>query len=327
MTIEENIPLAPLTTFKIGGPARFFVRAASLEDLKKSLDFARDKHLAVLVLGGGSNILVDDKGFDGLVIKIEIQGIEERNGEIVAGAGEEWDALVQFAIGKNLWGIENLSGIPGSVGGAPVQNIGAYGAEIKDTLTWVEVFDTSSDSLKQISHQECGFEYRSSSFRKNPGRCVITRVCLTLHKDGEPNLSYKDLRELQNPTLPEVREAVLKIRSKKFPDLAVEGTGGSFFLNPILPKTRADELVKKFPELPHFPAGDGVKISLAWLLDHALNLKGLAVLGARLFEHQPLVIAARRGTRASEVRALALQVKNRVKDELGIEIEPEVQMV
>ena len=338
LSIEEKVLLAPLTTFRIGGPARFFVRVRNADELRESFDFARDKKLTVLVLGGGSNILVGDEGFDGLVIKIEIKGSEEQEGRLiaghhtntvggVAGAGEGWDALVQYAIEKKLWGIENLSGIPGTVGAAPIQNIGAYGAELKDTLQFVEVFDTSHNAVVRLSNNECGFAYRTSSFKKNPGRFVVMRVGLVLRRDGAPNLSYTDLKSLQNPTLSDIRQAVLAIRAKKFPDLTREGTAGSFFLNPIVSKEKAQELKKRFPDLPQFPAGQGMKISLAWLLDNVLHLKGTARGSARLYERQPLVIVAKGGARAHEVRELAEFVASRVREELNIEIEPEVRIL
>src|SRR3989344_7365215 len=202
MLIEENVPLAPLTTFFIGGPARYFARVTTVEELKQSLDYARDKSLATLVLGGGSNVLVSDAGFDGLVIKIEMMGVDPVKSSddhgagkvlLIAGAGESWDALVERAIQSGVWGIENLSGIPGTVGAAPMQNIGAYGAEVKDTLAWVEAFDTQSGAVIRLQNTECSFGYRTSRFKKEPGRFIILRAAFKLNKNGAPNTSYKDL--------------------------------------------------------------------------------------------------------------------------------------
>ena len=149
LQIEENVPLAPLTTFYIGGPARFFVRVSSVDELRQSLDFARDKNIPTLVLGGGSNVLIGDAGFEGLMIKMEIGGVEIQKETLIAGAGESWDAVVSHAVNENLWGIENLSGIPGTVGGAVVQNIGAYGAAVSEVVEWVEVFDTEHTEGKE----------------------------------------------------------------------------------------------------------------------------------------------------------------------------------
>src|SRR6185437_15283796 len=150
MDIKENVPLAPLTTFQIGGPARYFISAQSIEDIKAGLNFAREKALPVFILGGGSNLLVSDKGYDGLVIKVELRGVEIDDTTVIAAAGEGWDALVERSVNEKLWGLENLSDIPGTVGGAVVQNIGAYGAALSETLLWAEVLDASSGEVKKF---------------------------------------------------------------------------------------------------------------------------------------------------------------------------------
>ncbi len=375
--IKEHISLAPYTTFRIGGPARFFARAKSVDDIRTALSFARERSLPFFVLGGGSNILIDDAGFNGIVIKIEIPGVEQEKDTVAAGAdphtklhvakggisgeqlkgiqttgldtflpakslqnhdvqlsvgaGESWDALAAYAVRRGLFGIENLSGIPGSAGAAPVQNIGAYGAELQDSLLRVEVLDAESGELKNFSRDECGFGYRTSLFKKNPGRFIITRITLGLSHSGVPDISYRDLAERfaghPAPSLAEVREAVLAIRARKFPDLSKEGTAGSFFLNPVVSKDTADGLAKRFPGLPVFGAAGGVKISLAYVLDRGLNLKGLSHGGARLYEKQPLVVVARRGASAAEVRALAEEVRARVREAAGIELAPEVRII
>jgi UDP-N-acetylmuramate dehydrogenase len=346
MTIEENIPLAPLTTFHIGGPARCLAHVQDIKEMHEALSFAKKKELQVLILGGGSNVLIADAGFEGLVIKIEIAGVEiKKEGEkvfLIAGAGENWDALVQKAVAENLWGVENLSGIPGTVGAAPVQNIGAYGTELKDTLAWVEALDTRSGGSKKFLNSECGFSYRSSIFKKEAGRFVVLRVALQLSVLPKPNISYRDLLQVfsenMHPTLGEIRTAVLAIRAAKFPDLAKEGTAGSFFLNPIVSKDLATKLAEQYPGLPQFLAEEGlpdgkasVKLSLAWLLDHVLNLRGLRRGRARLFEKQPLVIVAEHppagGCSARDVVALAEEVEWQVKEKIGIEIEREVRIL
>lgn len=331
MIIEEKIPLAPLTTFHIGGPARYFVRVADAEGLQTALDFGRNKALKTFILGGGSNVLFSDAGFDGLVIKIETRGIEEEGGLLIAGAGEEWDALVQYALKCGLWGIENLSGIPGSVGAAPVQNIGAYGAELAQTLEFVEAFDTQTGEVERLSNQACGFGYRTSRFKQEPGRFIVLCVGLRLSASGAPNLAYRDLAEHfgpdARPRLEEVREAVLAIRAKKFPDLAKEGTAGSFFLNPVISTAEAAALAAKYPAMPQFPAEGGIKVSLAWLLDNALGIKGMQRGAVRLFERQPLVIVAERGATAQEVRALASEVARLAQEKLALTIEPEVRII
>lgn len=337
MEIEENIPLAPLTTFHIGGPARYFARVQStnINDVREAFAFAKAKGLPVFVLGGGSNVLISDAGFDGLVIKIEITGVEWKEGGektlLIAGAGESWDALVQKAVEKNLWGVENLSGIPGTVGAAPIQNIGAYGAELKDTLAWVEVLDTNAGEIKTFTNSECAFAYRTSRFKKEPGRFAVLRVALSLSPIPKPNISYRDLAAafVQNPqpSLTEIRAAVLTIRAGKFPDLAYEGTAGSFFLNPVVSGDVAARLRDQSPEMPQFPAEGGTKLSLAWILDNVLSLRGLKVGRARLFEKQPLVIVAEKNSSANDVKKLAEEVQRQVKEKIGIEIEKEVRII
>ena len=327
MRIEENVLLGHLTTFFIGGPARYLVRVRNVEELKQSLDFSKYRNIEILLLGGGSNVLVSDAGFDGLVIKIEMTGVEKEGKLLIAGAGENWDALVERAVQSGLWGIENLSGIPGTVGAAPIQNIGAYGVEVKNTLAWVEAFDTQSGALVRLQNTECGFGYRTSRFKKEPGRFIVLRAAFKLNKNGAPNASYKDLAGISRLNLDEIRANVLAVRAGKFPDLKKEGTAGSFFLNPVVSAQKAAELLEKYPNLPNFPAENGRKVSLAWLLDNVLRVKGLSVGGARLYEKQPLVIAASRGTSASDVAGLAQKVSRLVEEKLGIVIEPEVTII
>ncbi len=325
--IEENVPLANLTTFCLGGPARYLARVRNLEELKQSINFARDKNLLTQIFGGGSNILVSDKGFGGLVIKIEMMGVEREGETLIAEAGESWDALVERAVRDGLWGIENLSGIPGTVGAAPIQNIGAYGTEVKDTLVWVDVFDIGKNEVVRISNTDCEFGYRTSKFKKESGGFVVLRAAFKLNKNGSPNYSYKDLSEISRSNLDEIRQKVLGVRAGKFPNLSVDGTAGSFFLNPVISAQKAAELLSKYPDLPQFPVEKGVKVSLAWLFDHALSIKGISVGGARLFEKQPLVIVVSRSARSRDVVELAKKVLELVQNKLEIKIEPEVKII
>ncbi len=335
MLIEEQVQLSLHTTFRLGGEARFLARVGNLEDLAETLVWARERHLRTMVLGGGSNCLVSDEGFDGIIIKIESRGIAfaEEGGKIVctAAAGEVWDSLVAEATGRGLWGVENLSGIPGTVGGAPVQNIGAYGSELSDSLVWVEVFDTTLSQVVRFSKEGCEFGYRSSVFKKHPGRYVVLHAALALSPMGSAKLTYKDLKEHFKDGAPdtpqEVREAVLAIRARKFPDLTKEGTAGSFFLNPIVSTKKAQELKARYPQLPQFQSEGGVKISLAWLLDHVLNVKGMSVGGARLFEKQPIVVVADESATTRDVHALADAIVARVEETFAITLEKEVQVV
>lgn len=331
MVFEENIALAPLSTFSIGGRARFFARATSLEEIREALAFARERTLPLLVLGGGSNVLFDDGGWDGLVLKIEIGGIETEGNTVRVGAGVPWDVLVTYCVERGLWGIENLSAIPGTVGGAVVQNIGAYGAALSEMLCEARVLDTTSGDVRTLSNADCAFDYRDSVFKHRP-ELIVLEATSALSAEPEPNLSYRDLAERfggRTPSLREIRDAVVEIRRNKFPDVSKEGTAGSFFKNPIVTRTQAQELKIRFPEMPLFdmPETDGVKVPLAWLLDKQLAMRGYAHGGARLFEKQPLVIAAARGTPATDVRALAQEVVEKARDAFGISLEPEVRVI
>jgi len=332
MDIEKDVPLAPLTTFRFGGPARFFVFVSSIDELRGALAFANEKKLKTFILGGGSNVLVADEGFDGLVIKIELAGVERQQNILIAAAGESWDGLVARAVSDGLWGIENLSGIPGTVGGAVVQNIGAYGAALSQTLMWVEAFDTTNESTVTLHKEDLHFGYRASVFKEEDGRYVVLRAAFELSPTPAPNLAYKDLALLfaaAQPSLSDIRTVVLNIRAGKFPDLSKEGTAGSFFLNPVVPAVQAAALQKRYPEMPLFamPETSDIKVPLGWILDHVLNLRGFTLGNARLFEKQALVIAASRDARASDVRALSEKIKKEVKEKIGIEIKEEVKQL
>lgn len=338
MHVEKNVPLAPLTTFKIGGKARYFFHATSAKDLSEAADFAKKEKLPLLFLGGGSNMLISDKGFKGLVVKVDILGVEffDRKGktEVVAGAGEDWDVLVSLSVDKGLFGVENLSGIPGTVGAAPVQNIGAYGTEISESLLWVEVFDTKTMKIKKLSRRDCAFGYRDSVFKHEGSHLIVTKVSLTLSKEGSVNLSYRDVTEyfkrekIQKPGLKEVRSAILEIRSRKFPNLEFVGTAGSFFKNPVISRAKYESLRKVYPELSGFPSGNAkVKLSLAWIIDHICKLKDLRVGESGVAPNQTLVLCNFGNASAQEIKILAERISKKVLEKTGITIEPEVRIV
>jgi UDP-N-acetylmuramate dehydrogenase len=289
------------------------------------------------------------------------------------GAGENWDDLVAWTIDRGYGGLENLSLIPGTVGAAPVQNIGAYGVEVGNLIESVEVFDVKENAFKNPSRKECGFSYRDSLFKKEKGRYVITSVLFKLKKDAKPDISYKDLKEFfekkfQNPnsktrlsavnassqsealyfgkvaktggdrqtdtltvvrpSAPQVRQAVISIRTSKLPDVRKVGTAGSFFKNPILSKEKYLELNEKYPELPNFPESDGrVKIPLAWIIDKICGLKGKKFSKAGIHETQALVIVNYGGATYEDVEKVASEVERMVKEKTGIEIEREVIVV
>ena len=332
MTLHRNVPLKSYTTFRIGGEAAYFTDVCSRSELGEAVSFAKKEKLPLFVLGGGSNLLVSDSGFPGLVVRMSFSGIsfKERDGsvEATAAAGESWDDFVSESVKRNLWGLENLSGIPGTVGATPIQNVGAYGVEVKDVLSSVELFDTETLDVRNMENQECFFGYRDSFFKREEGkRYIVTAVSFRLSKTPAPILSYRDLMNRFSgalPALSEIRDAVLSIRSKKFPDLSHFGTAGSFFKNPILPKGAYEKLKPRFPDMPAFPADGGVKISLAYLLD-ALSLKGEREGDVGTFERQPLVIVNFADASAADVDAFAKKIEAIVKDSTGIVLEREVR--
>jgi len=366
MKIQENIPLGPYTTFGIGGNARYFCVVTNEEEMVIALRYAREHGLELFVLGGGSNVVISDAGFPGFVVKNEIQIITEtrRAGivTIMVGAGESWDGFVFHCVSRGYWGIENLSAIPGTVGAAPVQNIGAYGVEVRNVIESVRAIDVRTGAAKVFLNAECLFSYRDSFFKTKEGKnFIITEVTFQLGTLPKPNLFYKDLRDyfkrservelaetsepdgassrnfsaekypcsanstLSDPSLKNIRDAVIKIRSGKFPDLSKIGTAGSFWKNPIIAKPHFEKLAEKYHGIPSFPAvGDKVKVPLAWILDNICDLKGYAEHRVGLFKNQPLVLVAEDGATADEIRRFAIKVASTVKKKTGIDIEPEV---
>src|SRR6267142_2730457 len=225
MLIQENVPLAPLTTLKVGGPARYFVQAHTIAEVSEAVSLARARNLKLFVLGGGSNLVISDAGWPGLVLKIAIPGIEERTQSnkslFEVGAGEDWDKFVAHAVSRNCAGIECLSGIPGSVGGTPVQNVGAYGQEVGETICRVLALDVEDMQTREMDAEECGFSYRTSIFNStHRGRYIILRVAYELTMGGSPSIRYADLQRYfagwaQPPSLVQVRDAVRTIRAGK----------------------------------------------------------------------------------------------------------------
>jgi UDP-N-acetylmuramate dehydrogenase len=341
--VYENVALAPLTTFGIGGPARYFMDAPDEQAVRDAIYWAKERNLPLFVLGGGSNLLVADAGFPGLVIKIGISGIEwaSRNSKTVvrAGAGEEWDRLVGLCVQRGLAGIECLSGIPGSVGGTPVQNVGAYGQEVSEVLTTVRAYDRHTDRITELSHDDCGFTYRTSIFNTvAKDRYVVLKVTYALSHHGAPAIRYPDVvREFEGkptkPTLPEVREAVRRIRARKAM-LLVEGdpdcrSAGSFFKNPIVTEKQFGDLQSiAGPALPRYTVGPDkgpgkVKTAAAWLIEHAGFSKGYSLGRVGLSTKHTLALVNKGGAKADDVIRLAREIRSRVRDRFGIELMPE----
>ena len=226
MQVQENIPLAPYTTFKIGGPAKFFTIVKNVSEIKQALTFAKEKGLQIFFLGGGSNVLFSDKGFNGLVIKLENSGIEtieenDNNVLLKIASGENWDKVVELAVKNNWWGIENLSHIPGSCGAIAVQNVGAYGQEASQIIESVGVFDIKNLQVGVLANKDCNFSYRKSVFNtEGKGRYILLELTIKLNKNPKPNLTYRDLNlifQSKMPDIVEIRNAIIKIRDKKYP--------------------------------------------------------------------------------------------------------------
>jgi UDP-N-acetylmuramate dehydrogenase len=343
MQFLEEVPLAPYTTFQIGGPARWFAEAASEDDIAAGISFAGEGQLPLFVLGGGSNLLVSDAGFPGLVLRIVLRGIESTQGDgraiVSAAAGEDWDGLVAYAVAAGYAGIECLSGIPGTVGGTPVQNVGAYGQEVSQTIVMVRAFDRRTSQFVNLPAAACGFSYRRSIFNTTEReRYVVSRVEYRLSKDAPANFVYADVaryfasRKVTSPTLAEVRDAVRSIRAQKgmllVPGDADCRSAGSFFKNPVVPLAKlnsvAQELGIEKQSIPAYPAQDGqVKISAAWLIERAGFVKGYALGNAGISSRHTLALINRGGASAAEVTALRDRVIDAVASRFAIRLEPE----
>ena len=346
MEIKENIALAPLTTLRVGGSARYFACAASVEDVEAAVSFAKDKNLPLFVLGGGSNVLISDNGWPGLVLQIGLSGIghthERETIRLIVGAGEDWDSLVGFCVTRHLAGLECLSGIPGSVGATPVQNVGAYGQEVSQTIASVLVFDLSNEEVREMDAADCEFGYRSSIFNtQERGRYIILRVTYELRAGGAPNLGYADLQKYfagrnQAPTLAEVRKAVLEIRASKgmliTPGDPDSRSAGSFFKNPVLTTAQFDELSQRAKQrnlqVPSYPASSQQKkISAAWLVENSGFTKGYVKGRAGISSKHALALINRGGASAKEILALKADIQKQVETTWGIKLEAEPVLV
>jgi UDP-N-acetylmuramate dehydrogenase len=343
MQVFEEVALAPYTTFQIGGPARWFAEAMSEDDIAAGIAFARERKLPLFILGGGSNLLVSDAGFPGLVLRIALRGIastEESGRSIIsAAAGEDWDGLVAYAVASNLAGVECLSGIPGTVGGTPVQNVGAYGQEVSQTIVTVRAFDRKTGQFVDLPASDCGFSYRRSIFNSSQReRYVVSRVHYALHKNAPATFVYADVaryfsaRNVTAPTLAEVRDAVRSIRAQKgmllVPGDADCRSAGSFFKNPVVPASILDSLALELKvekqSIPAYPAQQGeVKLSAAWLIERAGFAKGYALGNAGISSRHTLALVNRGGASATEVTALRDKVIAAVASRFAVRLEPE----
>jgi len=348
--ITQNELLAGHTTIGLGGPARFFAHCENSDHLLEALSFAREAGLAAEVISGGSNIIFADEGFDGLIIQSALRGlrVDESAGTVLAASGESWDDLVRTCIGRGWGGIECLSGIPGSVGATPVQNVGAYGQEVSETIVSVQALDRQSGQIRDFSASECNFAYRQSRFKgPDAGRFIITEVCFRLNKNAAPDVRYPELRRALEQhagvallgtgraALSNVREVVLALRRAKsmiIDERDPESRSvGSFFMNPVLSDEAYRSLCDSWRRsgdgsaVPAFPAAGGVKVPAAWLVEHVGFPRGRQKGGAAISRRHALAIVNRGGSTA-DVLELAEDIRRAVKEHFGIHlgIEPVV---
>jgi UDP-N-acetylmuramate dehydrogenase len=335
-----------MTTLEVGGEARFFVDAASEEAVDEALDWAARKGIGSTILGGGSNVLVSDRGVDGLVVRVRVRGARESDdgsGKVVLeiGAGEELDALVARSVGAGLAGIECLSGIPGYVGATPIQNVGAYGQEIGESVLAVRTMERSTRQIRVFDRAACRFSYRNSVFKEELRDVyVVLTVTLALGRNAAPRIRYAELeRELtargaDGSSLSDVRACVLAIRRSKSmvidPSDDNRRSAGSFFVNPIVAKDTADRIEESVPgtsKMPRFPAGERVKLSAAWLIEHAGWKKGAHAGNVGISTRHALAIVNRGGAAASEILAFAARIRDDVRARFGVTLVPEPVLV
>lgn len=340
MTERAFATLADVTTLRVGGPPGHQVTASTAEELVSAVKEADGRRESLLLVGGGSNLVVADEGFAGTVIRIATRGIEVREevGSVIltVAAGEPWDDVVARCVASGWSGIEALSGIPGSTGATPVQNVGAYGQEVADVIESVHVLDRTTGDMRDLSPEECGFRYRSSRFKTQADRWVVLVVSLRLRRSDVGAVRYEQLaRHMEvevGATVPlaDIRRHVLDLRSAKGMVLDDRDhdtwSVGSFFTNPIVSPARADDLP---PECPRYPATDGVKVSAAWLIEAAGVGRGFSLPGSRaaVSSKHTLALVNLGGASAADVLALAAEIQGRVREAFGIDLEPEPRIV
>lgn len=339
--LQENVPLAGLTTLEVGGPARYFARATQADELRELFGMARRLGVEPYPLGEGSNLLASDEGFAGMLLQSADASFELKPGAIVrAGAGMRWDDLVARTVEEGLAGIECLSGIPGLAGAAPIQNVGAYGQEVAETLTHVEALDRSTGEIVRFSREECGFGYRMSHFKGRwRNRYFVTAVEFGLRPRGEATIRYGDLQRRFGmreggppPPLAEVRQGVLEVRRSKSmvrdPQDPNSRSAGSFFVNPVVPEAQADRLAAEESGLPLYPASPGFrKLSAAWLIERSGFQKGYQRGRAGLSSNHVLALVNRGGATAADLLGLAAEVRRGVRARFGVVLEPEPNLL
>jgi UDP-N-acetylmuramate dehydrogenase len=337
MNIQENISLLPFNTFGINKKARFFAVAKTSDDVRHLIKTSKEKDLPLFILGGGSNILLT-KDIEALVLKIEIKGFEivgenDREVFLKVGAGESWHDFVLHCIENNLAGVENLSLIPGTVGASPMQNIGAYGVEIKEVFDHLEAINRTTLELKSFSSEGCKFGYRESVFKNDlKNQYVITHVTFRLSKSANINAEYGAIKQtltekgIANPTIKDISDAVIEIRRSKLPDPAIIGNAGSFFKNPTVSLSAFEKIKSNYPAIPGFPNEEGIKIPAAWLIEQA-GWKGKRFGNIGVHQFQPLVLVNYGGGDGIEIKNLSKKIQDSVKEKFEIELQPEVNFI
>lgn len=337
MQVLENISLKPYNTFGVEVFARYFVRIDSFETLREVFSDEHLKYLPRLVLGGGSNLLLT-KDVEGLVLKIELKGIHvsEQGDEILitAGAGETWKDLVNHSVDKGFGGIENLSLIPGSAGAAPIQNIGAYGVELKDVFYSLEAFEISTCQKRTFNAEECSFSYRESVFKNEfKNKYIITAITLKLHKKPILHTHYGAIEEelqkrhITEPTIKDVSDVVSSIRVAKLPDPSTIGNSGSFFKNPLIEQEQFLELKKQFPDIVNYPAPHGkIKLAAGWLIEQC-GFKGKQHGNTGTWKNQALVIVNHGNASGKEIFDFSALIIQSVKTKFGVDLEREVNII
>lgn len=337
--LRESVPLAPLTTLGLGGPARWLALATEPEHVATAWAWCRARNVPLFVIGGGSNLVIADEGLDALVLRMAIAGITfesqaDGSTRVTAGAGEAWDDLVALAVARGLAGVECLSGIPGTVGGTPIQNVGAYGQEVADTIESIGAFDTVAAVATTLRAADCGFSYRMSRFKSEPGRFIVTEVMFRL-KPAAPIVRYPDLLDwiaragIDQPTLDDVRQAVIAVRRTK--GMVVDAADpdsrsvGSFFMNPVVTTAVRDTIARVAGQTPPaFPAGTGlVKVPAAWLIERAGFQRGHIDGPVGISRKHPLALVNRDGATARDVVRLATHIKHEVAERFGVSLRPE----
>ncbi len=340
MQIVENVSLGGHSTMRLGGTARFYCEVKNENDLKKALDFASKKDLRLIVIGDGSNIVWRDEGFEGLLVANRILGRDvlhedEKTTTVRVGAGEDWDEVVEWAVKKGLSGIEFLSAIPGRAGAAPVQNIGAYGAEIAQTLTELSAYDNRGGDFSVLKNEVCGFAYRTSRFKSvDKGRFIITSITLKLSKTMPAPPFYESLQKyltdhkITEYTPRTIREAVIAIRAIKLPSPAKVANNGSFFTNPIIDKSQFEQLQQKYPDVKGWPQDGKIKISAGWLLEKT-GFKGVhdKETGMATWPESALVLINEHAKKTADLLAFKHKIQSKVQQMFGIALEQEPELL